>query len=212
MSTVLRLEGVNKEYRTGAEVIHAVADVSLTVSSGKTMALVGPSGSGKTTLVHLIAGWELPTSGVVERDPALGSGWSSVAVVPQGIGLLEELPVVENVELPARLGNSQHTTTAELMSGLGLEGLEHRLPLETSLGEQQRAAVARAVASRPGLLIADEPTAHQDEMNAARVRRVLEDCANHGSAVLVATHDPRILPYMDELVRLEYGRLTTDGV
>lgn len=207
MTPLVRLEGVHRRYRLRAETIHAVDDVSLTLRHGTIVGLVGPSGSGKTTLINLIVGWEQPDEGVVLRDASIGGDWSSLAVVPQTLGLIPELTLAENVGLPARLGNRQVRSPSDLMADIGLDGLAMRLPDEASLGEQQRTAVVRALVAAPAVLVADEPTSHQDEANALNVARMLRDAADTGSAVLIATHDERILAGVDEVIRIVDGRL-----
>jgi putative ABC transport system ATP-binding protein len=172
-------------------------------------ALIGPSGSGKTTLVNLIVGWEDPDSGEVLM--ASRSHWSDIAVVPQGIGLIDDLTIQENIDLPLRLGTPGRATAAELMERLGLSELGHRRPYEISLGEQQRAAIARAMVGQPRVLIADEPTAHQDEANADRIFSMLERAAAAGSGVIIATHETRLIERADRVIRMDDGSLV-EGV
>ncbi|MDJ0770176.1 MAG: ATP-binding cassette domain-containing protein [Ilumatobacter sp.] len=206
---LLELRGASRTFRTRAETIAAVADASLTLQTGEIVGLAGPSGSGKTTLLHLIMGWERPDAGTVELHEGLPSGWSGLAVVPQELGLLPELTARQNVELAGRLGGGLARSTAELFDHLGLAELADRLPDELSLGEQQRVAVARAVAAAPMLLVADEPTAHQDEQHGDAVMETLREVASSGGAVLVATHDERILGVVDRIVRMLDGHLST---
>jgi putative ABC transport system ATP-binding protein len=207
MTALIALDGVHRRFRLKAETINAVEGVSLTLRRGVVTGLVGPSGSGKTTLINLVIGWEHPDAGTVTTDPAVVDDWHSISVVPQSLGLLAELSLAENVGLPARLGNPQGRTPDALLRSLGLEGLGDRLPHETSLGEQQRTAVARALATDPLVLVADEPTSHQDETNVAIVARMLRDAADGGAAVLVATHDERLLDIADEVLHIENGSI-----
>ena len=176
------------------------------VAAGEIVGLVGPSGSGKTTTLNLILGWERPTKGTVTSTLAT-AGWRSVAVIPQELGLLPELTAIENVVLPGRLngGDVPRDVTAVLES-LGLDSLADRYPAELSMGEQQRVAVARAVVMSPDLLVADEPTAHQDEQRADQVMEQLAAVASAGGAVIVATHDDRLLERVDRVVRMLDGR------
>jgi putative ABC transport system ATP-binding protein len=212
VTPVVRLNGVTRRYGTGVTTVIAVADASLAILAGQLLGLAGPSGSGKTTLVNLVVGWEHPDDGTVERSVRPGASWAEVAVVPQELGLVDELSVRENVELPARLGRVGSIDTGELLGSLSLAELADRLPDELSLGERQRAAVARAAACRPKLLVADEPTAHQDERRADMVMAVLRDVAARGGAVLVATHDDRLLAQMDRVARMSDGRLAAGEV
>lgn len=209
MSDVLRLDDVTREYRTAAGSITAVDGLSLVVGAGEIVALVGPSGSGKTTTLNLILGWETPSSGVV-RSTVAGGDWRSMSVVPQELGLLPELTAAENVELAGRFVHGKiEADTSALFEALGLEGVAGRYPDELSMGEQQRVAVARAVALEPKLLVADEPTAHQDERRADQVMDQLVAVARRGGAVVVATHDGRLLDRADRVIHLLDGRSVT---
>ncbi len=208
MSPVATLSDVSRTFESRNERIEAIRRVSLSLDSSSLTALVGPSGSGKTTLINLIVGWEIADSGSVVLDPGVSDDWSGIAVVPQGIGLITELSLIENIELPTLLGNPQSIPTDEIMNSLGLDGLGLRTPEELSMGEQQRGSIARAVVAHPALLVADEPTAHQDEQNVHRIMEVLVSCARGGSAVLVATHDERTLDYFDTVLGLRDGSVS----
>lgn len=209
---VLRLRSVTKRYESAAETLVAVADATLTVHAGEVVGLAGPSGSGKTTLLNLVIGWDDPDEGLVERRDDVTVGWSGLAVVPQELGLLPELTVRQNVELARRLGRNpagrELDAVDDLLAELGLAELSNRLPGELSLGEQQRTAVARAVACSPTLLVADEPTAHQDELRSDMVIGALARSAARGGAVLIATHDDRVLADVTRVVRILDGHVT----
>ena len=168
-STVVRARGLGKTYARGDERVHALREVSLQLHPGELVALVGPSGSGKSTLLNVLCGWERADDGTLHWTPALAAlppdrlPWGELAIVPQALGLLEDLSVEENILLPARLTGrlkELKPRAAELMSGLGIAHLAARYPRQTSLGEQQRCAAARALLLAPTLLLADEPTAH----------------------------------------------------
>lgn len=207
MSVVVRLDGVTKRYRRGREVVTAVDAVSLEVMAGSMTALVGPSGSGKTTLLNLIVGGDDPDEGVVTGAPPRPD-WSRLAIVPQTLGLLPELTMAENVGLPLRLGADGAQDVDEVMELLGIAVLADRPPEEASLGEQQRAAVARALVASPALLVADEPTSHQDEANAHRVIEALATLSAAGSSVFLATHDPRTLDRCECVFHIRDGALS----
>jgi ABC-type lipoprotein export system ATPase subunit len=212
---LLEARGLDKRYRRGAERVHAVAGVDLALYPGELVALVGPSGSGKSSLLGLLAGWEPPDAGELTWAPAAGRapGWSELATVPQVLGLLEDLTVRENVALPVRLRLGRRRAgegrTEELLGLFGLAELADRSPSETSLGQQQRAAVARALVLTPQLVLADEPSAHQDAAWVhdvfAALRQVVHD---RGAACLVATHDPDALQFADRVLHLADGELT----
>lgn len=214
--TVVRTQDVSKSYRRGDEIVHAVTGVSMQVREGELVALVGRSGSGKTTLLNLIGGWEHPDSGEI-RVESSGDGrrpppWKEVAVLPQRLGLLDELTIRENVEYPGRLGGDRASTRERadrLLENLGLDALGDRYPKETSIGEQQRAALARALVLSPRLLLVDEPTSHQDEVRARLVLGELRRASTQGTACLVATHDHAAVRTFDRILEMADGRLAT---
>jgi ABC-type lipoprotein export system ATPase subunit len=212
---LLEAWGLDKTYRRGAERVHALRGVELALYPGELVALVGPSGSGKSSLLGVLAGWEPPDAGELTwAVPTAGSGpaWSELATVPQALGLLDDLTVRENVALPVRLSLGRRRATEgrteELLGLFGLAELADRSPSETSLGQQQRAAVARALVLTPQLVLADEPSAHQDAAWVhdvfAALRQVVHD---RGAACLVATHDPDALAFADRVLHLADGEL-----
>lgn len=191
---LLVADGLERVHHDGrGPAVTAVAGVSLELRPGELVVLAGPSGSGKTTLLGLLTGLEAPDAGDVRGSAAGARSWQVQGLLPQALGLLEELTLEENVALPLRLA---HRTDAgrvgDLLDRLGLGAARRRLPRQTSLGEQQRAAVARALVLRPPLLVLDEPTAHQDAGSRALVIDALARAAFEGAAVLVASHDPDV--------------------
>jgi ABC-type lipoprotein export system ATPase subunit len=212
---ILEASSVSKTYRRGPENVRALDDVSLSVDAGEIVALVGPSGSGKTTLLSVLAGWEHADAGEVcwsgrpVADPRT-LRWADMAIVPQTLGLVEELSVRENVELPVRLGGRISGGAARvdtLLDELGLTRLAERLPGEISLGEQQRTALARALVLSPNVLMADEPTGHQDVDWTRGVLAVLEGAASDGIGCLIATHHLALVRYAHRVLRIADGRL-----
>jgi putative ABC transport system ATP-binding protein len=213
---ILLAENLSKVYKRGAEDVHALDGVTLAVRAGEIAGLVGRSGSGKTTLLNVLSGWEQPDQGSLTWS-ANGAGrrladlpWRDVAIVPQSFGLMEELTVRENVEYPARLAHvlpELHERVEELLEALGLGDLAARLAVETSIGEQQRTALARALLLSPKLLLADEPTGHQDAGWTERVLAKLREAAAGDTSCLVATHNPAAAPYFDTVHTMSSGRL-----
>jgi putative ABC transport system ATP-binding protein len=211
-SSVLDVADVSKSYRRGDEVVHALDGVSLTLGSGELVGLIGRSGSGKTTLLNVVAGWERPDSGTIDRggSPEAVPGWDELAVVPQKLGLFDELTVRENLEYPARLTGRLAELGGridELMENLAIAHLAERYPKETSLGEQQRAAVARALVLSPRLVLADEPTGHQDAVSERRVLEGFGRAATDGASCLIATHNAALAPRLDRVLEMADGRL-----
>jgi ABC-type lipoprotein export system ATPase subunit len=208
---------LRKTFSRGTEQVHALDGVDLTVSSGELVALVGPSGSGKSTLLALLCGWETADAGslrysgpLADRPPAT-LGWPELALVPQALGLVPDLSLADNVLLPARLrGGTQddQDRARRLLDDFGLAHLADRYPHQASLGEQQRVAVARALLLRPAVLLADEPTAHQDRGNADGLLDAFAAAARDGAAVLIATHDEIAWSRADRMLSMRDGRLT----
>lgn len=203
--------GLVKDYHRGSETVHALRGVDVTVAAGELVAMAGPSGSGKSTLLAVLAGWEVPDAGElsIATVSAGAPPWSRVGIVPQALGLLEELSLGENVGLPARLAGVRgyHDDVERLLDALDMAHVARRLPREASMGEQQRAAVARALLLRPTLVLADEPTSHQDHARGQRILGVLRDAAARGSAVIVASHDQDTLDASDRILHLRDGHL-----
>jgi ABC-type lipoprotein export system ATPase subunit len=196
----------------------AVHGIDCEIHAGARVAITGPSGSGKSTLLHLFSGIDAPTTGEISW-PALGPRDAlrpgRVALVFQGPSLLPPLDVLENVALPLVLGGaSERDAQAEALEALcrlDLEALTGRLPDELSGGQAQRVAVARALAGRPGLILADEPSGQLDHAHADAVLRALLDTAHDlGAALVVTTHDPLITGRLAVEWRMHDGRLFAD--
>jgi ABC-type lipoprotein export system ATPase subunit len=211
-----RAAALRKTFTRGAERVHALDGVDLTVAAGELVALVGPSGSGKSTLLALLCGWESADSGSLDYAGSLAGrppgslGWSELALVPQALGLVSDLSLADNVLLPARLRGGPgagREPAQQLMTRFGIAHLADRYPHQASLGEQQRAAVARALLLRPAVLLADEPTAHQDRNHADALLDALAERAGAGAAVLIATHDEVAWHRADRLLSMRDGRI-----
>ena len=208
---IVTARAVSRTYRDGAEDVAALRNVEFELQASELVALVGPSGSGKTTLLNLLCGWEPHDAGELEWRAGTGDlhgrPWHEVALVPQALGLLEDLTIRENVMLPARLSGVDRAAVFDrLVAALGLECILDRRARETSLGEQQRSAIARALLLEPTLLLADEPTAHQDDVNGERILDCLRSALDRGTCCLVATHSPEVIAAAGRVLRL------TDGV
>jgi ABC-type lipoprotein export system ATPase subunit len=214
---LVRCRGSARTYGSGASATVALQPTDLEVQPGERIALAGPSGSGKSTLLHLMAGLDEPTVGLVEW-PAIGDRTAlrpgPVAVIFQSPNLLAPLTVVENTELPLILdGVSEERARALATASLeriGLAELADRLPEEISGGQSQGVAAARALAGRPRLVLADEPTGQLDRASGAEVMSALLTAARDTSAALVvATHDPAVAERLERRWEIHSGRLTT---
>jgi ABC-type lipoprotein export system ATPase subunit len=213
---VVRCEDVARTYGAGHAAVVAVRDVNCEVRAGEGIAIVGPSGSGKSTLLHVMAGLDDPTTGMVSW-PAFGDraglGPRQVGVVFQGPSLLAPLDVEENVALPLLIGGADPASAAEAarvaLARVGLEDVVHALPEELSGGQAQRAAVARVLAARPRLILADEPTGQLDHVTAALVMDMLvATAAETGAALVVSTHDVAVADRLPRRWRIADGKLT----
>jgi putative ABC transport system ATP-binding protein len=223
----IRLDHISRHYTMGEAVIRAVDEVSLDLPSGEFLALLGSSGSGKSTLLNLIAGLDRPTSGAVI---ALGQDLSTVSslelaryrrqtvgMVFQSFNLLPRMTLEENVELPLRLAEVERGDRAarvrEALERVGLgKRITHR-PSELSGGEQQRAAIARALVNRPKILLADEPTGNLDSTTGESILMLLKEIQkNPGMTIVMVTHErPLAERFADRLAIMGDGKLLSNG-
>ena len=205
---LVHVNGVSHTRGTGAAATRVLHDVDLALEPAALVVLAGRSGSGKSTLCHLVAGVMAPTAGqvLVAGRPAYPvADWARVSLLPQRLSLDPELTVAENVLLPAGLRG--HETGADLLDRLGLTTIAGRPSRETSLGEQQRTALARALVLAPAVAVLDEPTGHQDDDHVHLVLDVLTTAVRAGTLAVVASHDPRVIDTADVVVRMRSGRL-----
>jgi putative ABC transport system ATP-binding protein len=221
---LLTLKSVTKEYGSGAAVVHALLDVTITLPQRELCVVHGRSGSGKTTLLNMIGGLDRPTRGRVEvvglevsslgEEALIEYRRDTVGFVFQSFGLIPILSAAENVEVPLRLRRIEPSARAErvreLLAVVDLADRANHRPQELSGGEQQRVAIARALANNPRLLIADEPTAQLDSNRARTVMGVLRSLVDERDvSVVVATHDPLLIEMADQLVELRDGEVVS---
>lgn len=221
---VARLNGVTKRYFSGRREFLALDNVSIEIASGDWVAIVGPSGSGKSTLLNIIAGIDSADAGDVWVAGRLLNGLSEnqlaswrgreVGIVFQFFQLMPTLNVVENVMLPmdlAGLGRGRRDRAMALLEQVGISQLALNLPSELSGGEQQRAAIARALANEPSLLLADEPTGNLDSTTGARIVDLLEDVWQSGTTIVMVTHDSAVADRATRTITMRDGRATQFG-
>jgi putative ABC transport system ATP-binding protein len=222
---IIRLEAVEKVYRTGRVEYPALRGVDLEVAAGELVAIVGPSGSGKSTILNIVTGIDRPSTGQVvvtgrdlggldEEELAIWRG-ERVGIVFQFFQLLPTLTARENVMLPldfAKVGSvSERSARAEARLGqVGLADHLDHFPAELSGGEQQRVAIARALACDPEILVADEPTGNLDTETADEMFSVLRDVNHAGTTVVYVTHDAGLAAGADRVVSIRDGRVV-DG-
>ena len=212
---------LSKAYRTGAKQVIALSEVTFALEQGELAGVSGPSGSGKSTLLNILAGLDRPTSGTVSVDGTELQTLSdnaltlyrrnTVGFVFQAANLVPALTVYENIMLPLVPVPLPHSEKeARVQSALEQVNIAHRaehLPGELSGGEQQRAAVARAIVNQPTLILADEPTGELDADNAARIMEILTGFTDQGRTVIIASHDADVISVTDRVLRLENGAL-----
>ena len=220
---IIRLVDVCRQYHLGSNDVDALKNVHLEIDQGDFVALVGPSGSGKSTLLNLLGGLDRPSSGEIHvQDLALHSAGEEaltghrrhhVGFVFQTFNLLPTLTALENVALPLMLSGvglkERHRRASELLARVGLGERLHHRPTELSGGEQQRAAIARALVNNPQLILADEPTGNLDSATGSEVMNLLRELnSERGVTLMIVTHDLEIADYAKKIVSLRDGEVS----
>ena len=218
---MLVASNITRDFFTGGINVRALDNINLSVQKGEFLAVIGRSGSGKTTLLNVIAGLDQPTHGTIVINDQDISSFSDrqmtelrrhhIGFVFQSFGLLPLMSAAENIELALRIAgtNKKHRRerTLELLELVGLENRSQHRPYELSGGEQQRVAVARAIANNPPLIIADEPTGELDSNTGQQIFTLLRKVAEAGVTVITATHDPFVIDHVDRVVEMNDGKL-----
>lgn len=219
---VVLLHGVTKSFELGRSTIGALQDVSMGAEAGEMTALVGPSGSGKTTILNLVGALDQPTAGRVVvagqdlnqlgQDALAHFRNRTVGFVFQNFNLIPVLTTLENVLLPSQIGRSDEPEVmlmeraCHLLDRVGLAAQMNQPVNRLSGGQMQRVSVARALMNQPRVILADEPTANLDHATSEKVLELLKAlCVEEHAAVLVATHDPAVLPYCSRIIRMKDG-------
>jgi len=223
--TAVRCVDLCKIYRQGDQDIKALDHVSIEIEPGGFVCLSAPSGGGKTTLLNAIGGLDMPDSGEVwvadERIDQMSKGelaelrLSSIGFVFQAYNLIPVLTARENIEFVMQVQGVPASERSEksmaILDEVGLKGLEDRRPAEMSGGQQQRVAVARAIVSRPALVLADEPTANLDSKTSDELMELFTELnEHHNTTFVIATHDQRVMGYAKRLIRMLDGRIVDD--
>jgi putative ABC transport system ATP-binding protein len=222
MSAIVDARGLVREYRMGAEMVHALRGVSLEVHEREYVAIVGPSGCGKSTLLNLLGVIDRPTSGELsiagERVDRLSDARATefrlrrIGFVFQRFYLMQALSARENVELPlseaGMSGTARRERALELLDYVGLRKRERHRPSQLSGGEQQRVAIARAFVTQPQLLLADEPTGNLDSATGAQIIELMFELnREHGTTLILVTHDEAISSRCAWRIRLAGGKI-----
>ncbi|UCE81236.1 MAG: ABC transporter ATP-binding protein [Methanobacteriota archaeon] len=222
MGELVRLEEITKEYYTGPRAFKAVDDVSLSFDQGEFIIMLGPSGSGKTTLLNIISALIKPTSGRVfigdseitalSDDNATRFRAKHIGLVFQFFNLFPALTAIENVEIGVALKITERdllrTRALKYLEMVGLQGMEDKFPDQLSGGEQQRVAVARALAMEPRILLADEPTGNLDSETGQQIWNLLKDINERtGTTIVAVTHWGEASSNADRTIHLRSGRI-----
>lgn len=218
---LMKVDMLSKVFNTGTEHVCALQEVTLNIRQGEFAAVVGPSGSGKSTLLSVLGGLSHPTEGNVVVDGidlyALSGEQRAdfrreyVGFVFQSFHLLPYLTIAENVMLPLAISsmstNAKRRLAADILETVGLRPKALRLPDELSGGEQQRAAIARALVNQPPVVLADEPTGNLDSGTSSEIMRLLQDLNHKGHTIIMVTHNPQNLQYVHRCIHLRDGRV-----
>lgn len=223
MTKILKINGLEKTYKSGSDELTVLQDVSFEVEKGQTFAIVGPSGSGKTTLLGLCAGLDTPSAGSVElcgynlntlgEDERAQLRSEKVGFIFQDFQLLPTLSALENVSVPLELQGAKNAVSIakQLLEKVGLGNRIHHYPSQLSGGEQQRVAVARAFSNTPSILFADEPTGNLDEETGEKVIQLLFNLNEEaGTTLVIITHDLDLVARTQQILRLKGGRILTN--
>ena len=225
MDPIVTCRGLGKTFGKGELAVHALRDIDLDILPGDFATLAGPSGSGKTTLLNMIGALDLPSSGEVTVDGQALSDLSrtqlsdlrlsKIGFVFQSFNLIPVLSARENIEFVLQLqgvsAEERHARAMEAIREVGLDGLEDRRPGKMSGGQQQRVAVARALVSRPSIVLADEPTANLDSKNALELIDLMRKLnREHGTTFLIGTHDTKVMDHSKRHIEMLDGRISSD--
>lgn len=226
MTNAVQCQQLCRQFHQGGQIIHGLDHVDFVVKEGEFICLTGPSGSGKTTLLNAIGGLDIPDSGTVQVGNTQLNTLSNseladlrlehIGFVFQSYNLIPVLSAQENIEFILLMqgvdASTRHRLANEILKEVGLEGLGSRRPAELSGGQQQRVAVARAIVSKPTLVLADEPTANLDSHTAKQLMGLFTELnRRHGTTFIVASHDERVQHFAHRLIRMEDGKIIEDN-
>jgi putative ABC transport system ATP-binding protein len=228
MPALVETQDLKKHYKMGGEVVRALDGVSVTVAEGELLALLGTSGSGKSTLLNLIAGLDRPTSGALRIDGKDLASLSSeelsqhrrtnVGIIFQSFNLVSTMSALENVMLSMMFAEvpkaERETRASKLLESMGLGGRQRHRPKELSGGEQQRVAVSRALANKPRILLADEPTGNLDSKTSREIMELLKSLnEREGKTIILVTHDANLAAkYAHRTITLMDGAVQTESL
>jgi putative ABC transport system ATP-binding protein len=222
--SLIRLQKISRRYQMGTETVHALREVSLSISRGEYVAIMGPSGSGKSTLMNLIGCLDTPTSGEYELNGVQVSQMDDnqlaevrnkeIGFVFQTFNLLARSDALRNVELPLIYSgvpaDDRRRIALDALASVGLSDRIHHRPNELSGGQRQRVAVARALANKPSILLADEPTGNLDSKTGAEIMSLFEQLWKNGNTIILVTHEEEIAKKARRIIRIRDGLIASD--
>ena len=223
--TLIEVKNLNKIYGSGEAEVKALKNINLNIEQGEFVEIVGQSGSGKSTLLHLIGGVDIPSSGEViidgkniyklkEKELSILRR-RKLGFIFQFFNLIPVLTAQENIEMPVLLDNEKidKKYMNELLRILGLEERKNNYPSQLSGGQQQRVSIGRALANKPSIILADEPTGNLDSKNSKEVLELLKYCAKkYNQTLILITHDINIAKSADRVITIEDGEIISDEV
>ena len=224
MNEIIKISHMEKYYDTGAIQVHALKDINLTIEEGEYVAIMGQSGSGKSTLMNILGCLDKPSGGLYELDGIDISKQSQrqlsyirnkkIGFVFQSFNLIPRTTAIKNVELPmiyAKVGSSERRKRAvELLEKVGLGARINHMPNEISGGQKQRIAIARALANKPSILLADEPTGNLDTASSVEIMELFTQLNKEGVTVIVVTHEDDIAEFTKRVIRFRDGQIIDD--
>ncbi len=221
----IEVKNLCKVYGNGEVEVHALNNINLNIEQGEFVAIVGPSGSGKSTLLHLLGGVDKPSSGevVIKGESMYKLKEKELSIlrrrklgfVFQFFNLIPVLTAEENIEMPVLLDGNKidKNYMDEILKVLGLEDRKKHYPSELSGGQQQRVSIGRALANKPSVILADEPTGNLDSKNSKEVLELLKYCAKkYNQTLILITHDINIAKSADRIITIKDGKIATDEV